>query len=139
MWLVTVPFAALCLLAVVLIGNVTWQGGRFADMVAIYYLPMALYMWAIWMVRRALRAIARGDTFDVIVPMLLSRVGLALFGGAVLTVCTPLVWRLAYGQFLVRPFEASPVALGVIGVTLVLVARLLRRAAAMRDELATIF
>jgi hypothetical protein len=140
MWLVTIPLVALCLLAAVLIGNIVWHGGRFADVVAIYYLPMALYIWAIWMVRQALAAVARGDMFDAVVPTLLSRVGLALFGGAVFTVVgTPLLWRLAYGHDLARPFEASSVALGVIGLTLVLVARLLRRAADMRDELREFF
>lgn len=140
MWLVTVPFATLCLLGIVLIGNLAWQGGRFADTVAIYYLPMALYVWAIWMVRQALRAVAGGAMFDAVVPTLLARVGLALFGGAILTVFgTPIAWWLTTGQQLARPFEPSAVALGVVGLTLALVAQLLQRAGAMREELGEFF
>lgn len=85
-WLVTIPFVGLAILTALLLGNIAWHGGRYADGVAIYYLPMFLYMWAIWMVRRALKSIAAGELFDEIVPRLLFRVGLALFGGALFTV-----------------------------------------------------
>lgn len=140
MWLVTVPLAALCLLAIVLAGNIVWQGGRYADVIAIYYLPMLMYIWAIWMVRSALRRIADGDMFDAVVPALLTRVGLALFGGAVFTVfLTPIGWWLVTGHALARPFEPSGVALGVVGLVLALVAQLLRGAASMREELGEFF
>ncbi|MEG8055026.1 hypothetical protein QP185_20610 [Sphingomonas aerolata] len=43
MWLVTVPFAGLAVLTIILLGNIVWQGGRYADTVAIYHLPMFLY------------------------------------------------------------------------------------------------
>ena len=140
MRLVTVPLAALVLLAALLIGNIVWQGGRYADFVAIYYLPMCLYIWAIWMVRRALHAIAEGEMFATVVPRLLTRVGLALFAGASFTgVGVPLLWKLASGQMLARPFEPSAVALGVVGLTLVVLARLLLRASLMQRELGEFF
>jgi hypothetical protein len=136
MWLITVPFAALILVAAVVIGNVVWQGGRYADVVLIWYLPMFLYLWAIWMVRDALRTIARGEMFNQVVPKLLFRVGLALFAGALFNeIGKPLITALIYGKAWMRTFEASGVTLGVMGATLALVAQLLRRAAAMRDEL----
>ena len=136
MWLVTIPLVGLSLLASLLVGNIIWQGGRYADAVAIYYLPMLLYMWAIWMVRRALRAIAEGGLFDDIVPKLLFRVGIALFGGAVFTVVgEPLAYALFYGSPHFRTFEPSPVTLGVVGLALVLFSQLLGRAALLRKEL----
>jgi hypothetical protein len=140
MWLVTIPFAGLSLLTVLLLGNIIWQGGRYADAVAIYYLPMFLYMWAILMVRRALKAISDGALFDQVVPKLLFRVGIALFGGALFTVIgQPLVWALLYDVPDSRTFEPSPVTLAVIGAALVLFSKLLKRAASLREELDEFF
>lgn len=140
MWLVTIPFVGLSLLTVLLLGNIVWQGGRYADSVAIYYLPMVLYMWAIWMVRRALKAIAEGALFDQVVPKLLFRVGIALFGGALFTVIgVPLMTALLYGSPHFKTFEPSPVTLGVVGAALVLFSQLLGRAASLREELDEFF
>jgi len=139
-WLVTVPFAGLSILTALLLGNIVWHGGRFADAVAIYYLPMFLYMWAIWMVRRALGSIANGVLFDEVVPKLLFRVGLALLAGALFTVAgQPLVYAIFDGNPHFKTFEPSPVTLGVIGASLVLFAQLLGRAASLREELDEFF
>ncbi|URW74542.1 DUF2975 domain-containing protein [Sphingomonas donggukensis] len=139
-WLVTIPFVALVLLAVALVGNIVWQGGRYADGVAIYYLPMCLYLWAIWMVRVALGQIAEGRLFGEVVPKLLRRVGLALFGGAVFTVFgIPLMTALRFDKPHIATFEPSPVTLGVVGAALVVFAELLGRAAAMREEIEEFF
>lgn len=135
-WLVTIPFVALCLLTLALLGNMAWQGGRYVDTVAIYYTPMFLYMWAIWMIRSACAAIARGDVFDRVLPTLLLRIGGALFAGAVLNVfVVPILFPLVTGHGLARTFEASAMTLGVVGAALAVFAQLLRRASAMRDEL----
>lgn len=140
MWLVTVPFAALSLLTVLLLDNIIWQGGRYAGPVAIHYLPMFLYMWAIWMVRVALKSIADGAFFNEVVPKLLLRIGIALLGGALFTFFgIPIVTALVEGRPYLRTFEASPVALGVIGAFLILFSNLLERAAAMRAELDEFF
>lgn len=139
-WLVTIPFVALVLLTVALLGNIVWQGGRYADGVAVYYLPMFLYLWAIWMIRVALAQVAEGMLFDDIVPRLLRRVGLALFGGALFTVVgVPLLTALLWGRPHIVTFEPSPVTLGVVGAALVLFAELLARAAAMRAEIEEFF
>lgn len=139
-WLVTIPFAGMAILTALLLANIVSQRGRYADGVAIYYLPMFLYMWAIWMVRRALQSIADGALFDEVVPKLLFRVGLALFGGAIFTVIgQPVVYALFYGAPHLKTFEPSPVTLGVVGAALVLFARLLERAASLRKELDEFF
>jgi hypothetical protein len=136
MWLVTSPLGALGLLAALLIGNIVAQGGRYIDTVALWYLPMALYMLAIWMVRQALKAIAAGNLFGEVVPSLLFRVGLLVFVGAIFNeLGRPLITLLIYGHPWVQTFEASGVTLGVLGATLALIARLLKRAVDMRDEL----
>lgn len=121
-WLVTIPFVGLAILTALLLGNVLFQGGRYADAVVVYYLPMWLYMWAIWMVRRALLLISAGALFESVVPSLLARVGLALFAGAVFTVFgQPLANALLYGAPYFRTFEPSPVTLGIIGAALFIV------------------
>ena len=140
MWLITVPFAGFALLAILLLGNIVWQGGRYADTVAIYYFPMALYMWAIWMIRGALKSIAGGILFDEVIAKLMFRIGLALFGGAVFTVVgVPLVTALISGSPYINTFEPSPVTLGVVGAALMLFSHLHAKAANMSDELEGFF
>ena len=139
-WVVTIPFAGLVVLTALLLGNIVWHGGRYADAVTIYYLPMFLYMWAIWMVRRALQLIASGALFDEVVPKLLFRVGLALFIGALFTlVGQPFVYAILYGNPHFKTFEPSPVVLGIVGAALALFAQLLERAATLRRELDEFF
>ncbi|MCC2975092.1 DUF2975 domain-containing protein [Sphingomonas sp. PL-96] len=136
MWLVTIPFVVLALLTCALLGNIVLQGGRFADTVAIYYLPMFLYMWAIWMVRSALKKVAEGALFEGVIAQLLFRAGAALFGGALFTVFgVPLLTALVQGEAYIATFEPSPVTLGIVGATLALFSQLFGRAAAMRQEL----
>ena len=133
MWLVTIPLAGFVLILAAVVGNVAWQGGRYADIVAIIYPPMLLYGWAIWTMRRALRAVADGEEFGA---GLLWRVGLALFGGAILTVfAVPLLTWWRFGHPFVQTFDGSAVTLGVAGAVLAVVGRLAARASAMRAEL----
>jgi Protein of unknown function (DUF2975) len=140
MWLVTIPLAGLALLTALLLGNIVWQGGRYADTVAIYYLPMFIYMWAIWMIRRSLNAIAEGTLFDDVVSTLMFRVGLALLGGALITVFgVPLMTAVAWGRPYITTFEPSPVTLGIVGAALMLFSQLFARATAMRNEIEGFF
>ena len=140
MWLVTVPFACLSLLALTVLVSVVWNQGRFASTVLIVYLPMCIYIWAIWMVRQALRSIARGGMFDQVVPRLLFRVGLALFGGALFNVFgIPVSTGLINGRSIFLTFDGAAVTLGVVGATLVLLSQLLAQASAMREELDEFF
>lgn len=137
-WLVTVPLAGFVLLVAVVFGNVAYQNvlhgdGRYLRGVAIFYAPILLYLWAIWTMRRALVAIAAGASFAAIVPRALLRVGIALFGGALLSVfAVPLLTLAVFGKPFVQTFDGSAVTLGIVGAVLVMVARLLART---REEL----
>ena len=143
MWLVTVPLAALVLVAVGVLANMVWfqswrmeNFARVYGFAAIYYLPMAFYIAALWMIRSALKQMAEGALFDAVLPRLLKRVGLALFGGAVLTVVgVPALTALLTGHPYIRQFEPSAVTLGAVGAALFLFAQLVERAAAIRTEL----
>jgi hypothetical protein len=140
MWLVTVPFALMALLAVLQLTMVWRTDGAQAGYILINFAPMYVYVWAIWMVRQALKSIAQGRGFDQVVPRLLFRVGLALFCGALFQVFgTSLLSGLIFGRGPFGGFDGSEVTLGVVGATLVLVSQLLRQAAAMRDELDSFF
>lgn len=141
MWLVTVPFACLLLAVLLLFGMIAWNGARGqAGMVIIFYVPMFIYIWAIWMVRQALKAIAEGAVFGQVVPRLLFRVGAALFGGALFNVFgVQLLTRLLYGRGAFLAFDGAAITLGVVGATLVLVSQLLAQASALREELDEFF
>lgn len=139
MWLVTVPFALLALTLAILI-FAPMLTGRFSVPVLILYLPMVIYVWAIWMVRQALKSIAAGAVFGQVVPRLLWRVGAALFAGGLFNVFgVTLLTRLLYGRGAYAMFDGAAITLGVIGATLVLVAQLLAQASAMREELDEFF
>lgn len=141
MWLVTIPFGCLVLAVAVLLIALAWNGpGRNAGMLLIFYIPMFIYVWAIWMVRQALKAIAGGAVFGQVVPRLLLRVGAALFAGALFNVFgVPLLTRLLYGRGAFLTFDGAAITLGVVGATLVLVSQLLAGAASMRKELDEFF
>ena len=109
-------------------------------MMIIFYVPMFIYIWAIWMVRQALKAIAGGALFGQVVPRLLFRVGAALFVGALFNVFgVPLLTRLLYERGAYLAFDGAAITLGVVGATLVLLSQLLAQAASMRDELNEFF
>lgn len=139
MWLVTVPFALLLLAAAILLFAPIWTG-RFSGPALIFNLPMYIYVWAIWMVRQALRSIASGAVFGQVVPRLLLRVGAALFAGGLINVFgVTLLTRLIYERGAYAVFDGAAITLGVIGATLVLVAQLLAQASAAREELDEFF
>lgn len=138
MWLVTLPFALLALLALLQLWAVVRSDGL-AWPLLVAFVPMYIYIAAIWMVRQALKAIALGAMFGAVVPRLLLRVGLALFFGALFNVFgVPLAMVVLETQ-LPTSFDGAAVTLGVVGATLALLSQLLQQANAMRDELDEFF
>ena len=138
MWLVTVPFVVLALLAVMQLWFVL--GNTSVNLpILIAFAPMYIYVGAIWMIRQALSTIARGGMFDEVVPRLLFRVGGALFFGALFNVfgvpAASHFFKLRLPMF----FDGAAVTLGVVGATLVLLSQLLKQAASMREELDSFF
>jgi hypothetical protein len=138
MWLVTVPFALLALLAILQVWTVAWKRPDGWPLL-VAFVPMYIYIWAMWMVRQALKTIAGGGMFDQVVPKLLFRVGLALFFGALFNVFGNPVAAIVFDLRLPLAFDGAAVTLGVVGATLVLLSQLLKQAAAMREELDSFF
>ncbi len=138
MWLVTLPFVLLALLGIgQLVFLFNGEAARWIYLAA--FVPMYIYIWAMWMVRQALKRIADGAMFDEVVPRLLSRVGLALFVGALFNVFAGPTAGVLFGIRLPLNFDGAAITLGVVGATLVLVAQLLQGAASMREELDSFF
>lgn len=135
-WLVTIPLALLWLLAIVLVvSNAVQRGGQLGA-VLIIYLPMAFYLFAIVEVRSALARIAAGEAFAEVLPRMLTRGGVALFIGALLTMFgVPLLTWALLGDAYVRQFDPSVIALGVVGLVLVILGRLVAASITMRQEL----
>lgn len=108
----------------------------------IYRFPFIFYLAAIWMMRSAFHSLAKGGLFDDIVPARLVLTGYALLAGAFVTILpTPLMLRYAFGSGTggLANFDVSAIMLGIVGMMLVLLARLLAQAARMRAELDEFF
>lgn len=132
--LVGIVFAVLAFVLLVEGAAVGWRG--YPAVVLVQRVSMLFYLGAIWMVRQAFVAIARGALFDHVVPRLLGRVGWALFLGAMANVFfVPAILRTVWLRGSFAHFDPAAITLGVVGLTLVLVARLLVQAAEMRAEL----
>jgi hypothetical protein len=106
---------------------------------ALSWSPAMFYLWALWTLRDFFSALARGDDSTRIdLAALLSRIGWALLLGGVTTVIvTPLIALLSsaprpFGQFAL--LNVPPLTLGVVGLTLLAVAPMLRRARAFEQE-----
>lgn len=139
MWLVTVPFVLVLAVVATLVLAPIWTG-RLSGPMLIFHLPMCIYVWAMWMVRQALRSIASGAEFGQVVPRLLLWIGSALFAGGLASVFgVTLLTRLLYGSGAFANFDGAAITLGVVGATLVLLSHLLAQASAMREELDAFF
>ena len=103
-----------------------------------YRLGMLFYLSAIWTMRRAFGQIADGELFDRVLPTLLSRLGLALAGGAVVSIfAAPWLSRFLdeFRSGSLFAFDPPAITIGLVGLLLVVLSGLLSRAVAMRQEL----
>lgn len=127
--------------------EVTLQGGFTADLwrlLAVRTLdaiPDACYLLALWWVREALDGFAKGALYTQTLPRMLERTGLALAIGAGIAVfLVPGASRLlgaGPGYFIA--FDVSALVLAAIGLTLRVLAGVLRRAAELQAELDEMF
>jgi len=137
--LVTLVFVIL-LLTLAMEVSVVVSGRYPSASLLLYRLPMLFYLWAIWCARRAIASIGAGESFGPAVPCLLTQVGLALFlGGIVNVFVAPLLTWLILGRGGLAHYDVAAITVGVVGLTLVLIAQLLDQAALMRRELDEMF
>ena len=99
-------------------------------------LPMPFYLWAIWTARRAVLLIDKGDALSSVMSRMLARIGIALFVGGLMRVFgVSLVLHFISGSRTIGYYDPAAITVGVIGLTLVIVARLVAEAEATRAEL----
>jgi heme exporter protein D len=101
--------------------------------------PALLYLWALWAVRRLFSELARQRRpFQPALVDGLRRIGWNLAWGAGMDVVgAPMLLRWTDGESggSVAHYVPAAVVLGVVGLALVILSRLLQRAAALQDEL----
>ena len=104
-------------------------------------LPEVLYLLALWWVRASIAGFASGDLYGTAVTGMLRRVGATLGAGACLNVfVVPGMQRLlGEGPGYWIAFDVTGLVLAAIGLSLVIVARVLDNARAMKAELDEIF
>ena len=99
-------------------------------------LAMPFYLWAIWSARRAVLLIGRGEALHAVLSRLLARIGAALFlGGLAAVFGAPLLLMALRRGGALAFYDVAAITVGVVGVTLMIVARLIAEAEAMRAEL----
>lgn len=104
-------------------------------------LPEAAYLLALWWTRQALAAIAQGELYGPAIRRMLDRVGLMLALGAFAGVfLVPGISRLlGYDPGYWIAYDVSALVLGAIGLSLKVIADVLRHAAGVQAELDGIF
>ena len=111
-------------------------GGDGINLLLMTFLPIPFYLWAIWSARPAILLIGSGGAFRIVLSSMLQRIGWALLaGGLVRTFAVPWGLRLVRGLGSYATFDPAAITVGVIGLTLIIVARLVAEAEAIRAEL----
>ena len=133
--LITFVFVVLALVAVLEFSLVVRHGIPFGQHL-IRRIPLALYLFALWSLRRALKAIGGPASEEDVVARRLGDVGLALFvGGLAQVFAVPLLLSLVFGRGVPVYYDVAAITLGAVGFGLLLVARLLEQALRARREL----
>lgn len=133
--LITLVFAVLAIVAVLEFSLVLRQGFPLLPLLA-RRLPLALYLFALWSLRRAMAAIGGPPAEEEVVARRLADVGLALFlGGLAQVFAVPVLLHFLAGNQVLVFYDVAAVTLGAVGFGLLLVALLLEQALRARREL----
>jgi hypothetical protein len=108
----------------------------------VWWGPALFYYWALWAVRRALGDIAAGRLFQPAIARSLRDVGAGLAGGAIMSaIVQPNLMRVLNETGARYPwagwahFDVAYFAVGTVGLALILLSRVMKRAAEMQAEL----
>lgn len=103
--------------------------------------PELAYLLALWWIRQTLAAFAAGKLYTQAVTRMLDRVGTMLAVGALINIfIVPGASRaLGFGPGYLIPYDVSGFVLAALGLSLKVIAHVLRRAAEMETELEEIF
>ena len=123
------------------------QAGSVAWRLGIYWSPTLFYLYALWSIRRAFGAFGKGGVFGPAMAAGCTHAGWALAVGAGFSaVGVPNLMRALHAAGLIEgglgrfgavlQFDTAYLAVGVVGLALVLLGRLLGRAAELQSEAA---
>ncbi len=103
--------------------------------------PEVFFLLSLWWIRQALAAFARGELYAPIITRMLERVGAMLVAGAVIKVflVPGAAYLLGFGPGYWVAFDVSGLVLVAIGLSLGIIAQVLRRASELQAELDEIF
>jgi hypothetical protein len=103
--------------------------------------PEVLFLLALWWIRQALAAFADGQFYTPTITRMLERVGTTLATGALINVFViPSASRaLGFSPGYLIAYDVSGLVLGAVGLSLKVIAHVLRRASEMEAELDGIF
>jgi len=103
--------------------------------------PEVLFLVALWWIRQAMVELARGDLFAPTIARMLERVGILLAIGAFIAVfVVPGASRLlGHGPGYLIAYDVSGLVLGAVGLSLKVIAQLVRRASELQAELDGMF
>lgn len=140
----TLVIAALVFVAALQIYTQLRIGGGTTRGVAILLLswaPAVFYLWAVWTVRGMFAALSRkGFVFQDVIVRALTRIGWALvLGAAAALAALPALIELGsrvLGQFAI--FSAPALTIGVVGLALIALAHMIRRAAQLETRAASL-
>jgi hypothetical protein len=104
-------------------------------------LPETVYLSSLWWVRLALRSFAQGKLFTPVVGRALHRVGITLMTGAMLNIflVPSLQYLFGEGPGYLIAYDVEGIVLAAVGVSLMLLAHVLRRASELQTEIDEIF
>lgn len=104
--------------------------------VIVRQLPMIFYVAALWSIRGALNEYARGGSLSDRAGRSIQAVGMSLFlGGLTSVFVVPTILLAIHGHGSFALFDVSAITLGAVGLSLVVIGRLLGDAEAARREL----
>ena len=129
------------------VGLLLWKQGfrgealRRLALACVAACPEVLFLLALWWIRQALAAFAEGKFYTPTISRMLDRVGTMLATGSFITVfLIPSAARaLGFGPGYLIAYDVSGLVLGAVGLSLKVIAHVLRRASEMEAELDGIF
>lgn len=144
-WLATLALMAAMMVVALTVIVVVLKGTTMRvttlQQLALAWAPAVFYVWALWAVQGLFSALSKkGFVFHDVIARALTRIGWALaLGAAVSIAAMPFVVSLGapiVGRFAI--FNAPALTLGVVGLALIAIASMIRRAAQVEAKAASL-
>lgn len=135
LWIATAALAAILFFVALSVFIVAWKGDVMATRslvrMGLAWAPVLFYLWALWSAREVFRTLSKeGFAFHESIAKALIRIGLALTLGAAVSVFVGLylLFTGQPGQGGFPVFNAPGLTIGIVGLALVAIGELVRKA-----------